>query len=311
MIRSIIKRDLHINHRKPGNYAIFQCFANAILYRFNIFFGHYAANNGIDKIKAFAALVRGYSDPHVAILPMPASLPDMFALSLGFACDRLTVSNLWATHVCLNLKLAEEPIYNHFQVQFTHTINDGLAGFYIGMQLESRILLRQLIQRNCHFILVSTCPWLDGDLNDRLWKDDRLQDDRMLSIAQCIAREGVAQAYGSTNVTRTDFIDILAMIRVHTQQAPDTFRLILGAILNSRTFRQRTRIDTQIRQAPNKRIRNNLEDQRTKRCRIIYLARNCLICIRIDALWSWNIKRRRQIGNHSIQHCLHALVLQR
>src|SRR5439155_10802805 len=34
-------------------------------------------------------------------------------------------------------------------------------------------------------------------------------------------------------------------------------------------------------------------------------------CVGINTSWSRNIKRRWQVGNHSIQHCLDALIFQR
>src|SRR5713101_4433858 len=98
----------------------------------------------------------------------------------------------------------------------------------------------------------------------------------MMGITQRITSESVTQTYSSTDITRSDFIDILTVIGMHTQQAPNSFCFIFGTIFSSRTFHKRTRINTQVRQATYKGIRNNLENQCAKRRSIVYLTSNWL-----------------------------------
>ena len=43
----------------------------------------------------------------------------------------LTVGNLWLTDICLDLELALHAVNEHLEVKFAHTLNDGLAGFFI------------------------------------------------------------------------------------------------------------------------------------------------------------------------------------
>src|SRR6266581_9557593 len=300
MIGPIVESSFDIDHWIASNDTIFQCFANAILDVFNIFFGHHAPNDSIDKLKTLAALVWRYFNPHVTILPMPTSLPDVPAFGLGLTRNRLAIGNLRAPHICLNLKLTEEAIDNHFQMKLSHTTNDSLTSFYIGMYLESRIFFRQFSQSNSHLILVSAGPWLDRNRDHRLWERDRLKDNGMLGIAQRITSKGIAQTYSSADITCPDFIDILPVIGMHTQQAPNTFCLALSAILNSRALRQCTRIHTQVCQTPHKWIRNNFEGECAKWCGIAYLTSNDLIDVRVYASWRRDIKWRGKICNYSI-----------
>src|SRR5437867_5083456 len=132
MIRSVVECNFDIDHWITSNNTIFQCFTNAILNGFNIFPGHRTTNNGIDKLKALAAFVWRHSNPHITILSMSTSLPDMLALGSGFTCNRLAIGNLRTPYVCPNLKFTEEPIHNHFEMQLAHPTDDSLARFGIG-----------------------------------------------------------------------------------------------------------------------------------------------------------------------------------
>src|SRR5437588_25250 len=174
MVRTIVESSFDIDHGITSNNSIFQCFTYAVLDRFNVFPRYRTANNGIDKLKTFATLVWCYSYPHITILTMPTSLPDMLTLSSALTCNRLAVGNLRTSYVCPNFKFTEKTIHNHFKMQLTHSTNNGLARFGICMQLESRIFFRQFIQSNRHFILISTSSWFDGNRNHWLWESDGL-----------------------------------------------------------------------------------------------------------------------------------------
>ena len=49
-------------------------------------------------------------------------------------------------------------------------------------------------------------------------------------ITQRIARESVTQTHSGADVAGTDFIDIFAVVGMHTQQTPNTFSFALRAI---------------------------------------------------------------------------------
>src|SRR5207244_10238060 len=107
MIGHIIEGRYDIDHGVTGNNTVLQCLSNTVFDRFNILFRNCTANNGVDKFKTFAALIGSNTNPHVAVLPMTARLSDVLALSLGFPCNRLTISNLGTPHVCLYPEFAE------------------------------------------------------------------------------------------------------------------------------------------------------------------------------------------------------------
>ncbi len=92
---------------------------------------------------------------------------------------------------------------------------------------------------------------------------------------------------------------------------PMRSRFPLVELVNSLTLRNNTRINAEISQTSHIRIGNDLEDQCAER-RII-LGRQFNGNVRLARLESLNrrdIRRRRQIIDHSIQQHLDALVLQ-
>src|SRR5205807_7887778 len=82
-----------------------------------------------------------------------------------------------------DLKLAEHTIHDNFQVQLTHTTDNGLPGLRVGAQLEGWIFFREFVQSYRHLILVGTGPRLDGNVNDGSREVNGFQNNRFLWIA--------------------------------------------------------------------------------------------------------------------------------
>jgi len=91
--------------------------------------------------------------------------------------------------------LTAHPLNEHFQVQFAHPGDQGLAERFVHFDHEGRIFFSQLAQRLAHLVLIDLCLRLDRDFDDRRREANLLQDDRMGFIAQCIAGEGFLQQH--------------------------------------------------------------------------------------------------------------------
>src|SRR5438132_9814990 len=91
------------------------------------------------------------------------------------APDRLFVGDLWLALVGVDAELAQQPVDDDLEVELAHAFDDRLAGLVVGMDLESRVLLRQSLQGYPQLVLVSLGLGLDRDRDDRLGEDDRLQ----------------------------------------------------------------------------------------------------------------------------------------
>src|SRR5260221_2309092 len=221
MVRSIIERYFDIYHRISGDNTIIQRLFNAHFNRPDVFFRYHTTDNGIDEFKTFAALIGGDLNPHVTILTMTTRLTNVLTLSLRLTRNRLAIGDLWPSDVCLDLELAEHTVHQHLQMELPHAADDGLTTLGVGMHPEGGILFRQFVEGDRHLVLVGTCSRLDSNVDHRLREGDRFQYNRVLRITEGVTCAGVTQAYRGTDIPSSNLVDILAVIGMHTQQAPN------------------------------------------------------------------------------------------
>src|SRR5205807_7339883 len=107
----------------------------------------FARNNSADDLvlhhEAFAALARSKIDFDVAVLTASAGLFDQLADAVRVGGDGFAIRDLRFARVRVHFEFAEHAVANNFQMQFAHAGNDRLAGIFVGVNLESRILFGQ------------------------------------------------------------------------------------------------------------------------------------------------------------------------
>ena len=157
----------------------------------------------------------------MAVLALAAGLANEPAVALGLAADRLAVRDLRPADVGGDLELADHAVDDHVQVQLAHAGDERLAALRVGLDAEGRILLGQALQGDAHLVLVGLRLRLDRDLDDRLGEGDRLEQDRVLGVAQGVAGEGVLEADDRGDVAGVDLVDLLAVVGVHLEDAAD------------------------------------------------------------------------------------------
>ena len=94
-------------------------------------------------------------------------------------------------------------------------------GLLVGLDAEGRVLLGEALERDAELVLVGLGLGLDLDLDDRLGEGHRLEDDGVLRVAQRVAGEGVLEADRGGDVAGEDLFDLLAVVGVHLEDAPD------------------------------------------------------------------------------------------
>ena len=88
-------------------------------------------SNGSTRIRTFAACMRA--------LDHAAALAD----DLGRLGDRLAVAHARLVDLHVQLKVAQQAVLDHFQVQLAHAADQRLAGFRILVGAERRVLLAE------------------------------------------------------------------------------------------------------------------------------------------------------------------------
>ncbi len=246
----------------------------------------------------------------MTVLAAPAGLLDVLPFGLGRAADGLAKRNLRLADLGFNLELSQKPVDDDFQVQLAHSGNDRLRGLLIRTDAKRRVLLGQLLQRKSHLFLVRLGLRLNRHGDDRLGEFHLLQQDLMILVAERVARRGVLQPHRRGDVARVDRVDILALVRVHLQQAADAIARALDHVVDRRARLQCAGVDPEIGQLAGKRIGHDLECQRGEWLIIGRLPLQFFIGGRIDAGDGRNIQRRGEKIHDGIQQLLDTLVLE-
>ena len=104
-------------------------------------------------------------------------------------------------------------------MELTHTADDGLAGLFVGLHTEGGIFFGQLSQTDTHLIHILLRLGLDGDTDHGLGEVDRLEDDRIVLVAERVTRTDVLEADTCTDVTAADDLHGVLLVGVHLEEA--------------------------------------------------------------------------------------------
>ena len=97
-------------------------------------------------------------------------------------------------------------------------------------------------------------------------KGDRLQQDRLLRVAEGVAGDAVAQADDADDVARLDRFHLLAVVGLDAPELGDVFLLVLARIQHAAVGLQPAGIDADVVQVAVP-VGLDLEDQAGKRLR--------------------------------------------
>ena len=279
--------------------------------RLDVFARDGAADDLVDELVAAPLLARLELDDGVAVLAAAAGLADEAAVALGCAADRGAVGDLRLADVGGDVELAHHAVDEHVEVQLAHAGDERLGGLRVRLDAEGRVLLGQALEGDRQLVLVGLRLGLDVDLDDRLGEGHRLEDDRVVGIGEGVAGEGVLQADGGGDVAGVDLVDVLAVVGVHLEDAPDALLAVLDGVEHVRAGLERARVDAEEGQLADERVGGDLEGERGEGLGVVDGAHDFLAGARVDADDRRDVERRGQVGDDRVEHGLDALVLER
>ena len=103
--------------------------------------------------------------------------------------------------VDLEFELAAEAVDDDFEVQFTHTADNGLVGFFVIINFESWIFFSQFSQSHTQFIQVFLRFRLYRNSDHRLRESHTFQNNRLIDIAKRITGAKVFDPHGGGNIS--------------------------------------------------------------------------------------------------------------
>ena len=314
VVLAVDERDLDVDHRVAGLDAGPERLLDALGDGGDELARHGAALDLRDELEALAG-VRLDVDVDDAELARAAGLLDEAALDLvRRAADRLAVGDLRAPDVRLDAVLALHAVDEDLEVQLAHAGDLDLAGLLVGLHLEGRVLLGQAAEGDGHLLLVDLRLGLDGDLDDGLGEVDVLQAHGALGRRQRVARRDLLDADRGRDVARVDRVDLLAVVRVHDEQAADALGAPGRDVQDLRAGVQRAGVDAEVRELADERVGHDLEAERRERLGVVGLQDDLVAevaalehQVAVDRL---DLQRRGQVVEHGVQQRLHALVLE-
>src|SRR4051794_15048817 len=296
-------------------HAVGECFLDALLDRRDELDRHGPAADLRDEVEALAGR-RLDVDVDDAVLPRAAGLTHEAALDLlGGAADGLAVGDLRTADVGLDVELAPHAVDQHLEVQLAHAGDLGLARLLVRLDLERRVLLGQAAQGDRHLLLVGLGLRLDGDLDDRLGEVDRLELDRRVGRGQRVAGDDLLDADAGGDVAREDLGDLLALVRVHHQDAPDPLGAAGRHVEDARARLELARVDAEVRELADEWVGRDLERESGERAAVVGRARllaPLVLALDVDDAGDRrDVERAGQVVEHRVEQRLDALVLER
>ena len=221
-----------------------------------------AALDLVDEVEAL--LGRGLDvDDDVAELAAAAGLADEAALDLlDPLADRLAVGHLRPADVGVDLELAQHPVDDHLEVQLAHPVDQGLAGLLVGLDLEGRVLLAEAGSAAPIF---SWSTLVFGSIATAMTGSGKVIVSSSIGAsgaASVSPVRGLLEADAGADVAGVALLDLLAMVGVHHQQAPDPLGLAGGDVEDAAAGAELARVDAEVGQLADVGVGHHLEGER-------------------------------------------------
>ncbi len=257
-----------------------------------------------------AAGLRHQAQPDAAEMPLPGHflVEERFAFARRF--DGFPVDHLGFAHVHVRVELALHAVGDDLQMQLPHTGEDRLAGVLVDLDFEGGVLVQEFAQHLLQFFLIGMGLGFDRHRDDRLVELDLLQQHRIFSITQGLARRGGLEPDDADDASgRRDF-NALALVGVHHQDARNTLLFAARRVVDFPARRQLAAVDPGERHLAALH-QGHLEDQRGQRCAVLGRALDGLPGFGMHTGDRRDVQRAGKIVHDGIQQGLDALVFER
>ena len=179
--------------------------------------------------------------------------------------DRLAVGDLRPADVRVDVELALQAVDDDLEVELAHPGDQRLAGLLVGGDAEGRVLLGEARQAGAELVLVGLRLRLDGDRDHGLGEGHRLEHDRRDLGRERVAGRRLLEADASGDLARADLLALLAVVRVHLQDAADPLGLAGRRVEHAVAGLELAAVDAEVRELADERVGHDLERERRER----------------------------------------------
>src|SRR5690554_3379502 len=228
------------------------------------------------------------------------------------AADRFAVGDLGLAHVGFHVELALHAVNQDVEVEFTHTLDDRLAGVLVLLGAEGRVFFCQLLDGSTELLLVSLGLRLDGNLDNRLREGHRLQHHLRVRVTQGVSGRCVLETDDRIDVTGLNVRDRVLLVGVHLEDLADALFLLLGRVRYGRATLDGAGVDADVGERTKEGVNRDLEREGRERLLRAEVAFDDLLFVaRVAGLDGTDVERVRQVVDYSVQHRLNTTVLER
>ena len=139
--------------------------------------------------------------------------------------DGFAVGDLWGTDGDLDLVGALEDVDLDIEVELAHAFENHLVGFLVGLDAEGGVFLDHFADSVGELFSVGLVLRSDGDGDDGIWENHRLEGGGVFLVAKGVAGLDVLESDDGHDVACLGGVDFLAVIGVHLDHAADALGL--------------------------------------------------------------------------------------
>src|SRR3989339_16561 len=172
MVRTVVNFYFYIHYRISCNYTSCKRFLDTLIDSRNKLSWDSSSNDGVDKFITFSCFIWSDPEKYMTILTMTTCLLNVFFFSFDCFLNCFSVCDLRLTYIGFNLELSLKTINYDIKMEFAHTCDNRLTGFFIASNAECRIFFCKLLKSDAHFFLIGFCLWLDRYIDNRFREFD-------------------------------------------------------------------------------------------------------------------------------------------
>ena len=311
MVRAVGQRDPRVHHRVTGQDSGSHRLLGALIDGRDVLGRDLSAGDLVDELVAAAGARGLHVDDHVGVLAFTTGLLDVANDHLlDGLLDGLAVGHLRLANVGADVELTDQSVDEDLEVELAHPGDDRLAGLFVGVNPERRVLLRETLEGGAELVGVGLRLRLDRDVDDGGREDHLLEQDGVLRITEGVTGKGLLQTHDCNDVAGEDRFLVLAVIGVHLEQPTDALFAVARRVGDRITALELSGVDAHVGQATHVRIAHDLERQGRERLEVIGLTHHRLARGGVLALVRKDIQRAGEIEGDRVQERLDRFVLE-
>src|SRR4051794_221948 len=315
VVLAVEQRGLDAHDRVAGEDAVLHGVLDAVVDRGDVLLRDPTTGDGVLELvgrRVPADGQRGEGDLHLRELAGTTGLLLVrVVVLLDRTADRLAVGDLRLADVGLDLELTPHPVDEDLQVELAHAGDDRLAGLLVQLDLEGGVLLGQLLDGGAELLLVALGLRLDRHRDDRGREGHRLEDHRVLRVAEGVTGRRLLEADDGDDLAGAHAVALFALVGVHLVDLADPLLAVLGAVEHRGTGGEPTGVDADVGQLAEVLVGLDLEGQRRERLVLVGVPQDLGLAVERGTDDGLDVQRAGQVVDDRVEQGLHALVLER